>query len=351
MKDSYTLPAAADMHVHLRDGDMLKAVVPTIRNGGVDTVYVMPNLVPPVTSVAAALEYKKRLQDVDSSINYLMTLYLHETITPDVVREAKKAGIAGIKSYPAGVTTNSSSGVVSYEPFYPVFEAMQEVGMVLNLHGEVPSDKKDVTILNAESKFLPTLKDLHRRFPKLKIVLEHTTTADAVEAVRSCGETVVATITAHHLSLLVDDWAGNVYCFCKPVAKTPEDRKKLLDALVNSNGKFFLGTDSAPHDISAKKGKGNAAAGVFTQPYACQYVLSSLEEAIERGDIKDEQVTEELLSGFLSEWGRKFYGVEKATKQILVKKGNATIPESIKDAGVEVVPFRKGETTWSVEWQ
>lgn len=157
---------------------------------------------------------------------------------------------------------------------------MQEVGLVLNLHGEVPSDKKDVTILNAEAKFLPTLKDLHRRygfllrlprepilltinrFPKLKIVLEHTTTADAVEAVRSCGDTVAATITAHHLSLLVDDWAGNVYCFCKPVAKvrgpadshtcsvandkqTPEDRRKLLDALVNSNGKFFLGTDSA----------------------------------------------------------------------------------------------------------
>lgn len=154
------------------------------------------------------------------------------------------------------------------------------------------------------------------------------------------------------------------------MSQTPEDRKKLLDALVNSNGKFFLGTDSArkllptmichdpydaksgtAHDISAKKGKGNAAAGVFTQPFACQYVLSSLEEAIERGDIKDEQVTEELLRGFLSEWGRDFYGVEKAAKNILVKKGNATIPESIKDAGVEVVPFRKGETTWSVEWQ
>lgn len=159
-----------------------------------------------------ALDYKKRLQAIDPDINYLMTLYLHESMiaNPDIIREAKKAGIAGVKSYPAGVTTNSSSGVLSYEPFYPVFAVMQEVGLVLNLHGEVPSDKKEITVLNAEPKFLPTFLDLHERFPRLKIVLEHVTTADAVEAVRSCGETVVGTITAHHLSLVVDNWAGDV---------------------------------------------------------------------------------------------------------------------------------------------
>lgn len=105
------------------------------------------------------------------------------------------------------------------------------------------------------------------------------------------------------------------------------------------------------HDISAKKGQGNAAAGVFTQPFACQYVLTALEEGIERGDIQDEQVTEELLRGFLGEWGRGFYGIEKSSRQVLLKKGSAVIPESIKGGGVEVVPFRKGETTWSVEWQ
>lgn len=159
-----------------------------------------------------ALDYKKRLQAIDPDINYLMTLYLHESMieNPEIIREAKKAGISGVKSYPAGVTTNSSSGVLSYEPFYPVFEIMQEVGLVLNLHGEVPSDKKEITVLNAEPKFLPTFLDLHKRFPRLKIVLEHCTTADAVEAVKSCGDTVVATITAHHLSLLVDNWAGDV---------------------------------------------------------------------------------------------------------------------------------------------
>lgn len=352
MKDSYVLPAAADMHVHLRDGDMSKAVTPTIRSGGVDTVYVMPNLVPPVTTVQMALDYKKRLQAIDPDINYLMTLYLHESMiaNPDIIREAKKAGIAGVKSYPAGVTTNSSSGVLSYEPFYPVFAVMQEVGLVLNLHGEVPSDKKEITVLNAEPKFLPTFLDLHERFPRLKIVLEHVTTADAVEAVRSCGETVVGTITAHHLSLVVDNWAGDVFCFCKPVAKTPADRRALLDAAVHSNGKFFLGTDSAPHDISAKKGKGSAAAGVFTQSYACQYILTALEEAIERGDIKDEDVTEDMLRGFLGEWGRRFYDVEKSQKKIVLKKGKEVIPESVKTAGVEVVLFRHGDTTWTVEW-
>lgn len=165
--DGIELPATADFHVHLRDGDMMAAVVPTIKLGGVDTAYVMPNLVPPITTVAMALAYRERLRAVDSSITYLMTLYLHDSITPDVVREAKAAGIAGIKSYPHGVTTNSGSGVLNYESFYPVFEAMEQVGLVLNLHGECPSDDdKGVTVLNAENRFLPTLIGLHKRFPK-----------------------------------------------------------------------------------------------------------------------------------------------------------------------------------------
>lgn len=214
------LPAAADFHVHLRDGNMSAAVVPTIRQGGVNTVYVMPNLVPPITTVAMALAYKARLRALDPSITYLMTLYLHESITPEVVRDAKAAGIVGIKSYPAGVTTNSSSGVLSYEPFYPVFAAMEECGLVLNLHGECPSDHgENINVINAESRFLPTLKSLHTKFPKLRIVLEHCTTADAVKAVESCGDRVSGTITAHHLSLTIDDVAGNALYYCKPVAK------------------------------------------------------------------------------------------------------------------------------------
>lgn len=212
-----------------------------------------------------------------------MSLYLHESITPEIVIAAKKAGITGIKSYPAGVTTNSSSGVVSYEPFYPVFAEMERQDMVLNLHGEVPSSaNSDITVLSAEEAFLPTLKDLHRRFPKLRIILEHCTSAAAIEAVKECGSTVAATLTAHHLFMTVDDWAGDPHCFCKPVAKLPSDRRALLRTAMSGNPKFFLGTDSAPHPAISKRGD-KVAAGVYTQPFVVGYVLDALEMGIEMG--------------------------------------------------------------------
>lgn len=130
----------------------------------------------------------------------------------------------------------------------------------------------------------------------------------------------------------------------------PNDRLALLRAAVTSKGKFFLGTDSAPHDISAKKGKGNTAAGVFTQPYAVAYVLTALEEAVARGDIEESQVTQELLEGFLGGFGRSFYGVEESKERIVVEKKDEVVVESIKGEGIEVVPFRKGKPTWSVRW-
>lgn len=130
----------------------------------------------------------------------------------------------------------------------------------------------------------------------------------------------------------------------------PNDRLALLNALVTSKGKFFLGTDSAPHDISAKKGKGSTAAGVFTQPYAVAYVLTALEEAIARGDIKEDQVSQGLLEGFLGGFGRKFYGVEPTTTKIIIEKKSEVVVDSIKGDGLEVVPFRKGKATWSVRW-
>ncbi|KAK3326442.1 hypothetical protein B0H66DRAFT_550950 [Apodospora peruviana] len=355
LQDSYELPAAADMHVHLRNapGPIAELVTPTIRKAGVDTVFVMPNLAPkPVVSVAEALEYKAHLQALDPSVTYLMSLYLHSSITPDEIRAAKTAGIAGVKAYPRGATTNSQWGVVSFDPFHDVLKAMEEEGIVLNLHGEVPSNPTEgVTVMNAESRFLPTLRNLVEKYPRLKIVLEHCTTADAVETVRSFGENVVGTITAHHLSLLVDDWSANVNNYCKPSAKSPEDRRALLNAAVHSNGKFFLGTDSAPHDISAKKGKGNTAAGVFTQPYALGYVLTALEEAIARGDLASEkEVTEAALSGFFSTYGRAFYAIPQSIKKIRLTRGGQVVADSLKSDGAEIVPFRAGETTWGVEW-
>ncbi|KAL2118613.1 hypothetical protein VTJ04DRAFT_8273 [Mycothermus thermophilus] len=362
LKDSYTLPAAADMHVHLRNapgGVIARLVTPTIRKAGIDTVFVMPNLAPkPVTTVEEAVKYREALKEIvggEGEVEFLMSLYLHEDVTPEEIKKAKENGVYGVKAYPRGATTNSQWGVVSFDPFHDVLKAMEDEGIVLNLHGEVPSNPADgVTVMNAEARFLPVLRDLHAKYPRLKIVLEHCTTAEAVKTVRELGENVVGTITAHHLSLLVDDWSANVHHYCKPSAKTPEDRRALLNAVVSSNGKFFLGTDSAPHDIKAKKGKGNHAAGVFTQPYALGYVLTALEEGIARGDLAAELVTEDALRGFFSDYGRKFYGLPPAKRQIRLTRDAAKIEEMLKYEGeegsVEIVPFRAGEGTWGVEW-
>ncbi|KAF2688071.1 Dihydroorotase [Lentithecium fluviatile CBS 122367] len=361
------LPAAFDAHVHLRDSEMAQLVTPTVRMGGVNQVYVMPNLVPPITTVEQCLAYRARLEAIEPNVEFLMSLYLHESITPEVIREAKKAGIVGVKSYPAGVTTNSSSGVINYETFYPIFAEMEKQDMVLNLHGEVPSnpshaysdstkDSQAITILNAEPAFLPTLKSLHATFPKLRIILEHCSTALALNTVLSLGPTVSGTLTAHHLSLTIDDWAGDPYCFCKPVAKTPEDRDALLAAIVSpsNNGKLFLGTDSAPHAREKKRGEDKVAAGVFTQPYAVAYVLDALEAGVERRVVRAQDVTRERLEGFFGVWGRSFYKVQdKKGERIVLRRKQGKVADILRKEGLapEVVPFRRGEETWSVSWK
>ncbi|EME83090.1 uncharacterized protein MYCFIDRAFT_153744 [Pseudocercospora fijiensis CIRAD86] len=352
--DGLELPAAADMHVHLREGDMTALVVPTIRHGGVNTVFVMPNLVPPITTVNHALQYQRHLHKLEPNVRFLMSLYLHPNIKPETIIEAKKAGITGVKSYPHGVTTNSSHGVMSYEDFYPVFEEMERQDMVLNLHGELPpSAGADITVLNAEEAFLPTLLDLHKRFPKLRIILEHCTTAAAVRTVSSCGDTVAATLTAHHLWITVDDWAGDPHCFCKPVAKNPSDRRALLEAAVSGNPKFFFGSDSAPHPAKAKR-TDKIAAGVFTQPHAVGLVVNALEVGVEKGLIKQSDVTAEKLEGFLCTFARDFYRIkDEKNERIVLGRGKASIAESLvtEDGSIEVIPFRRGKVTWETSWK
>ena len=309
---------------------------------------------PPITTVQHALDYKQRLQSLEPNVTFLMSLYLHPNISPSTIKEAKQKGITGVKSYPHGVTTHSDHGVVSYEQFYPVFEEMERQNMVLNLHGEAPpSANSDVTVLNAEETFLPTLLDLHRRFPKLRIILEHCTTEAAIKAVKSCGPTVAATITAHHPFLIVDDWAGDPHCFCKPVAKLPSDRRALLRTLVSGDPKFFLGTDSAPHPAISKRGD-KVAAGVFTQPNAVGYVVDALEIGVEMGVIGEDDVTAEKLADFISGFGRKFYQVDDTRKErIVLKKGAKTVQDILRsaDSAVEVVPFRRGKMTWDVRFR
>ena len=284
-----------------------------------------------------------------------MSLYLHPLVTPEIIKKAKVAGIRGVKSYPAGVTTNSSLGVVDYASFYPVFEEMERQDLVLNLHGESPSGDK-ITVMNAEESFLPTLLDLHDRFPRLRIVLEHCTTAAAIRAVESCGPTVVGTITAHHLFLIVDDWAGDSFNYCKPVAKMPEDRRILLQTAASGNPKFFLGTDSAPHPAIAKRGgiTGNEkhAAGVFTQPYATQLVLEAFEQGIDNGTLRSEEVTYTILEGFLGKFGRDFYKEPRSNERISCSRNKTQmIPEAIIGSqGLEIVPFRRGKAIREIRW-
>lgn len=299
------------------------------------------------------MDYQKRLQEIEPDVTFLMSLYLHSSLSPEVVRKAKNAGVTGIKSYPHGVTTHSDQGVMSYEEFYPIFEEMEKEDMVLNIHGELPpSAGDDITVLSAEAAFLPTFLDLHRRFPKLRIILEHCTSAAAIEAVNSCGPTVAATITAHHLFMIVDDWAGDPHCFCKPVAKLPSDRRALLKAAVSGDPKFFLGTDSAPHPAISKRAD-KYAAGVFTQPHAVGLVIDALEQGIETGVLTADEVTEEKLAGFLSSFGRKFYGVEdQRQERIVISKGSVEIQKTLTsdDGSIEVVPFRRGKVTWGTDW-
>ena len=234
---------------------------------------------------------------------------------------------------------------------------MERQDMILNLHGETPREPgSDITVLNAEERFLPTLLDLHKRFPKLRIILEHCTTAAAIEAVKTCGSSVAATITAHHLSLIVDDWAGDPHCFCKPVAKTPEDRNALLRAVVSGNPKFFFGSDSAPHPVKAKTcgelRMGKAAAGVFTQPYVTQYVLSALEDACQERIITEKEVTPEKIQGFLGGFGRNFYGVQdtKQEKLTLIRH-QETVCDHLGHGDISVIPFKSSSNLgWRVKW-
>lgn len=300
-----------------------------------------------------ALNYQKYLQKLEPNVHFLMSLYLHPNIKPETVIEAKQKGITGIKSYPHGVTTHSDHGVLSYEVFYPVFEEMERQDMVLNIHGELPpSAGADITVLNAEEAFLPTLLDLHRRFPKLRIILEHCTSAAAIEAVKSCGDTVAATITAHHMFLTVDDWAGDPHCFCKPVAKNPSDRRALLKTAISGNPKFFLGTDSAPHPAISKRGD-KVAAGVFTQPHAVGLVLNALELGVELGVLEVEDVTKPKLEGFLSSFGRSFYRLtDEKNEKITLGRSSQAIADILRNENgtVEVVPFRRGKMTWETKW-
>ncbi|SJX61605.1 Dihydroorotase [Sporisorium reilianum f. sp. reilianum] len=371
-----TVPAPADFHVHLRQGKMSELVTPHVAQGGVSLAYVMPNLVPPITSAQQATEYLESLQALAPQTKFVGTLYLSPKLTPAEIATAAQNGVRGVKSYPRGVTTNSDSGIEDYETYYPIFEEMQKHNMVLNLHGEVPSNAEaGICVLNAEEKFLPHLFKLHRQFPQLKIVLEHATTRKAVEAVKQCGDTVGCTITPHHLELIVDDWAGKPLNFCKPVAKYPDDREALRDVIREGHPRFFLGSDSAPHPLASKYPSAathgapgtqatsgsddleptgviscGCAAGVYTSSILVPLCATLLENfgALDQ------------LANYVSLNGRRFYGYDRghelAHGRVTLRRAAsaATVPAvyvhpefaQVSDADaakVQVVPFWAGK--------
>ncbi|KAH0558565.1 hypothetical protein GP486_004783 [Trichoglossum hirsutum] len=326
------LPPTADFHCHLRQEAMMELCAPLVKNGGCDTVYVMPNLQPPITQVSEAISYHERLSRLAPDVTFLMSLFLHPGLNAAIIAEAARTGIIyGVKLYPAGVTTNSQGGVIDIEKYYPVFKAMEANGLVLNLHGEAVSSPpaafaeadgaKAVTVLNAETTFLPQLYNLHAAFPKLSIVLEHVSTREGLEAVRRCGPTVAGSITAHHLWMTVDDWCADVFSFCKPVAK---------------------------------KGAGATAAGCFTQPWCSALVIGALEEAIDQGWVREEEVTREYIEGFLSGYGREFYKIPRTAEgpRIRLERRGEIIPEAVssQDGSITVVPFGRGKEVLSLSW-
>jgi len=321
-----------DCHVHLRQGAMLEVVAPATDRQFFRAL-VMPNTDPPILNVADAERYRQRILEARTSFMPIMTIKLVPSTTPEIIREAKGMVRAG-KLYPEGVTTNSEDGVREISRLFPVFETMEKTGMVLCLHGETPG----AFTLDREKNFLETLFGISTTFPKLKIVLEHVTTADAVREVERLPDNVAATITVHHLYLTLDDIIGGTlrpHAFCKPVAKRPEDREALIAAATGGNPKFFLGTDSAPHPRGRKECDGGCA-GIFSAPVAMQALTAIFER---RGALA-------AMEDFASRFGAEFYGWPLSESRLTLVRKSWTAPEDWHG----VVPFMAGQTLdWQIE--
>lgn len=335
---SLTIREPDDWHLHLRDDAML-ALAADITARQFARAIVMPNLVPPVTTVAAAEDYRDRILAAlpqGRRFTPLMTAYLTDEIDPGEIEIGFKKGVfTACKLYPAGATTNSAAGVTDVRKIGPVLEQMQKIGMPLLLHGEVTSP--DIDIFDREAVFLETvLTPLLDDFPALKVVLEHITTSDSVQFVQDAGPMLAATITAHHLRIdrnALFEGGLRPHAYCLPVAKRSHHRTALRQAAVSGNPKFFLGTDSAPHQKHDKE-SACGCAGIFSAPVALEsYALTFEEEnALDR------------LEAFASEFGPRFYGLPLNDGTITLHRETQIVPEAVTQGDVTVVPFHAGET-------
>jgi dihydroorotase len=327
-----------DWHVHLRDGAMLTAMVPYTAHQFARAI-VMPNLVPPVTSVAAARAYRERIAGAlppGSDFSPMMTCYLTDATDPEEVAHGYEEGVfTAVKLYPAHATTNSDFGVTDYDRISPVLERMAGLGMPLLIHGEVTDPAVDV--FDREAVFIDRVLDaLRRRFPELRIVLEHITTEEAVAYVSSSNQNLAATITAHHLVINRNTiFAGGIrpHLYCLPIAKRENHRVALRRAATSGDKRFFLGTDSAPHAKAAKE-TACGCAGIFTAPCALETYAEVFEEegALNR------------LEAFASLNGPAFYRLPPNEAHVILRREPSPVPERIGEGDTAVIPFRAGET-------
>ena len=326
-----TIRRPDDWHVHLRDGEMLRMVAPYTARQFARAI-VMPNLVPPVTSAAAAAAYRKRIVDAAGpGFTPLMTCYLTDQASADELARGHAEGVwVAAKLYPAGATTNSASGVTDIRNLHPALERMQAIGMPLLLHGEVTDP--DVDIFDREAAFIDRILDpLVDDFPDLKIVLEHITTTEAADFVRDAPATVAATITPHHLHINRNAlFAGGLrpHAYCLPVAKREAHRLAVRKAATSGSPKYFLGTDSAPHSRDAKESSCGCA-GIFNAPYALESYATVFEE---EGAL-------DHLEGFASEHGPRFYGLEPNAGTVTLERTELDVPDDVDG----LVPFHAGQ--------
>jgi len=332
-----TITRPDDWHLHVRDGALMAAVLPDTARRFARAI-IMPNLKPPTTTTALALAYRQRILaalPADMTFEPLMTLYLTDNTTPTEIREAKMSGlIHGVKYYPAGATTHSDAGVTALSQCYAALAAMEEVGLPLLVHGEVTNPKVD--IFDREQVFIDNmLVPLVVRFPRLKVVLEHITTRQAVDFVKSAPAHVGATITAHHLLYNRNAlFAGGIrpHLYCLPVLKREEHRRILLSAATSGNPKFFLGTDSAPHARNTKE-SACGCAGIYTAHAAIELYA----EAFETANALPK------LEGFASFFGADFYGLPRNTEKITLLKTPWEVPAELAFGAEKLVPLRAGE--------
>ncbi len=341
MTQQITLTRPDDWHLHVRDGEPLHTVVPhTARQFG--RAIIMPNLKPPVTTAAQALDYKRRIQaavPAGMAFEPLMTLYLTDNLPPDEIQRAKDAGVVAAKLYPAGATTNSDAGVTDLRKTCKTLEAMQRAGLLLLVHGEVTSPEID--LFDREAVFIEQqLQPLRRDFPELKIVFEHITTKEAAQYVAESDRYLGATITAHHLLYNRNAiFTGGIrpHYYCLPVLKREVHRQALVAAATSGNSRFFLGTDSAPHPVHLKE-HATGCAGCYTAHAAIEMYA----------EVFDAAGALDKLEGFASFHGADFYGLPRNSGTITLKRESWTPPESFPFGQAELKPLRSGE---SLPWR